>query len=352
MEQKLKKIKERILDAIEHGEPLKIVGGNSKVFLGRCTAGTPVEMTDYTGIISYEPTELFITARAGTLLSDIKKELAEHRQMLPFEPAEVTGKTTIGGVVATGLSGPRRPYTGSVRDYVLGIRCLNGLGKEMSFGGQVIKNVAGYDLSRLMTGAFGTLGIIIETSLKVLPIPELELTGFKAMSIQKALEVMHELSAKPIPLSATCYDGDLLFIRLSGNEKVVKETLRKFDLEEYKKGNQFWNELRDYKSLIFNTGKPIWRLSVPSTSDLKLEDDKYLIDWGGAQYWLASERPANKLFTMARELGGSALLFRGGDRNGNVFQPLSNELLKLHQGLKQAFDPHRILNPGKMYTSL
>ena len=352
MEQKIITIKEQVSDAIEQEKPLKIVGGNSKEFLGRNIAGTPIEMAEYTGVISYEPTELFITVRAGTLLSDIKQALVEHGQMLPFEPAEVTEKSTIGGVIASGLSGPRRPYTGSVRDFVLGVRCINGLGKDMSFGGQVIKNVAGYDLSRLMTGAYGTLGIIIEISLKVLPIPEFELTGYQAMSTLKALEMMHILSAKPIPLSATCYDGENLFIRLSGNEKVVKETLRVFDLEEYKNGDQFWNELRDFKSPIFNRGKTLWRLSVPSTSIINLEDVKYLIDWGGAQYWLASERSAKDIFAMARELGGSASLFRGGDRDGDVFQPLPDKLLKLHQELKHAFDPHRILNPGKMYASL
>jgi glycolate dehydrogenase FAD-binding subunit len=352
MKQKIDTIKEQVSEAIEQRKPLKIVGGNSKAFLGRNTAGTSVEMADYEGIISYEPTELYITARAGTLLSDIKKALAKHGQMLAFEPAEVTGKTTIGGVVATGLSGPRRPYAGSVRDYVLGVRCINGLGKDMSFGGQVMKNVAGYDLSRLMTGAFGTLGIIIDVTLKVLPIPDFELTGIQQMSIQKALDMMHQLSAKAIPVSASCYDGDLLHIRLSGNEKVVNETLSVFNLEEYNNGDYFWNELRDFKSPVFNSVKPVWRLSVPSTSDLKLDDDMYLIDWGGAQYWLASERPAKDVYAMARELNGSAFSFLNGDRNGDVFQPLSDELLKLHQGLKNAFDPHRILNPGKMYATL
>ncbi len=352
MEHKVKTIKEQISDAIEQVKPLKIVAGNSKAFLGRNTAGTPIEMADFTGIISHEPTELYITVRAGTLLSEVKQALAEHGQMLPFEPAEVTEKSTIGGVVASGLSGPRRPYAGSVRDFVLGIRCINGLAKDMSFGGQVIKNVAGYDLSRLMTGALGTLGIIIEISLKVLPIPEFELTAYQEMSMQKALEMMHKFSAKPIPLSATCYEGELLFIRFSGNEKLVKDTLIRFDLEEYKNGDTFWNELRDYKLPIFNSGNTLWRLSVPSTSNIKLEGEQHLIDWGGAQYWLASERPAKDIFAMAKELGGSALLFRGGDRDGDVFQPLSDNILKIHQNLKHAFDPHRILNPGKMYKNV
>ncbi len=352
MTQKIIKIKEQILTAIERIEPLHIVGGNSKAFLGRDISGMQIDMANYTGVISYEPTELYITVKAGTLLSDVKQILSEQGQMLAFEPPEVIEKTTMGGVVATGLSGPRRPYAGSVRDFVLGVRCINGLAKEMSFGGQVMKNVAGYDLSRLLTGSYGTLGVILEVTLKVLPIPEFELTGCQAMSVQSALDMMHAISAKAVPVSASCYDGKMLVIRFSGNEKNVKETLREFGLEEYSNGNHFWNELRDFKLPFFHTDSPIWRLSVPSTADLNLEEDKYLVDWGGAQYWLISERPTNEVFTMADEVGGSALLFRGGDRNGDVFQPLPVGLFKLQQELKQAFDPHRILNRKKMYEKL
>ncbi len=352
MEQKINLIKEQISDAIEQEQLLKIIGGNSKAFLGRNISGIPVDVADYKGITSYEPTELYITAKAGTLLSDVNRALAEQGQMLAFEPPVVNERTTIGGIVATGLSGPRRPYSGSVRDFVLGVRCINGLGKEMSFGGQVMKNVAGYDLSRLMTGSFGTLGIILEVTFKVLPIPEFELTACQPMSIQEALDIMQALSAKALPVSASCYDGQMLFVRFSGNEKVVRSTLKDFDLEEYSNGNHFWNELRNYQLPFFKLGSPIWRLSVPSTADLDFDEDKYLIDWGGAQYWIASERPANELFAMAGEAGGSALLFHGGDRSGKVFQPLPNSIFKLQQEIKKAFDPHHILNPGIMYANL
>jgi glycolate dehydrogenase FAD-binding subunit len=345
-------IKDQILSAIKQGQPLKVVGGNSKAFLGRDIAGAMLDMADYTGVISYEPTELYITAKAGTLLKDVKNILAEKGQMLAFEPPEFNEKTTIGGVIATGLSGPRRPYAGSARDFVLGVRCINGLGKEMSFGGQVMKNVAGYDLSRLLTGSFGTLGIILEVSLKVLPIPEFELTGCQAMSIQSALDMMHALSAKAVPVSGSCYDGQMLFVRFSGNESVVKESLKEFELEEYSNGIHFWNELRDFKLPFFHTDDPVWRLFVPSTADLDIEEDKYMVDWGGAQYWLISKRPANEIFTLAEEAGGSALLFRGGDRSGDIFQPLPDGIFKLHQELKQAFDPHKILNREKMYKTL
>lgn len=352
MEQKIITIKEQISDAIEQGQPLKIIGGNSKAFLGRNIVGTAINMADHSGIISYEPTELFITVRAGTRLSDVKQLLAEQGQMLAFEPPEVNENTTMGGVIATGLSGPRRPYAGSARDFVLGISCINGLGKELSFGGQVMKNVAGYDLSRLMTGAFGTLGIITEMSLKVLPLPEFELTGFTEISLQKALDAIHDISSRSVPVSASCYDVGRLFVRFSGNEKVVKDALKAGGFEEYKEGKEFWKELRDYKASIFHSDKPLWRLSVPSTSNVNLENDDYLVDWGGAQYWIASDRPANEIFTMAEKLGGSALFYRGNVQNNDVFQPLSQGLFKLQQELKQAFDPHRILNREKMYANI
>jgi len=352
VEQKIITIKEQILAAIEQGKPLKIVGGNSKSFLGRDITGAKIAMADYTGIISYEPTELFITVKAGTLLSEVKQVLAEQGQMLAFEPAEVNTKTTIGGVVATGLSGPRRPYAGSVRDFVLGIRCINGLAQELSFGGQVMKNVAGYDLSRLLTGSFGTLSVILEVTLKVLPLAEFELTGCKKISKHQALEIMSELSCKSTPISAACYYKENVYVRFSGNEKVVKECLTEFELDEYKESNQFWSGLCDFKLPVFNSDKPIWRLSVPVASKVNIESEHYLIDWGGGQYWFASEQASNEVFTMAEKLGGSALLFRGGDRHADVFQPLENGLFKLQQALKKSFDPHKILNPEKMYVNL
>ena len=352
MKDQFRFIKEHVVEAVEQSKPLKIVGGNSKAFLGRGVTGTVVNTSPYSGVISYEPTELYITVRAGTLLSDIKSILTENGQMLAFDPPGVTDKTTIGGVVATGLSGSRRPYSGAVRDYILGIRCINGLGKDLSFGGQVMKNVAGYDLSRLMTGAFGTLGIILDISLKVAPIPEVEISCCQSMTKEKALTKMQRLSSQAIPLSASCYDGEVLYVRLSGNENSVKATSKKIGLDNEAQGQTFWDELRDYKSPIFNTDLNVWRISVPTTSKLEVGEESFLIDWGGGLYWLNSERPAKEIFNLAREAGGSAMLFRGVVQDQELFQPLSKGLLSLHKGLKKAFDPHGILNPGKMYASL
>lgn len=352
MEQTFPLLKEQILTAVEQKESLKIVGGNSKAFLGRTISGNRLEMGNYSGVISYEPTELYITVKAGTLLSEVNQVLAEQNQMLAFEPAQVNEKTTIGGVVATGLSGPRRPYVGSVRDFVLGIRCINGLGKEMSFGGQVMKNVAGYDLSRLLTGSYGTLGIICEVTLKVLPLPEFELTACINTEMNTALEMMTELSSISIPVSACCYFDDKLFVRFSGNEKVIRDTLKKFNLNEFEDEKRIWKELRDYKSAIFNINKPIWRLSVPVTSKVDLNKDEYLIDWAGSQYWLATDRSKEEMFSIANKSEGSAMLFLGGDHSGDVFQPLSNELFKCQKQIKDAFDPHRVFNYEKIYSGL
>lgn len=350
MEQTINNIKQQLAEAIDQKQALKIVGGDSKSFLGRVINGSPLCMAEYSGIIKYEPTELFITVKAGTLLSEINSALAAQGQMLAFEPAEINANTTIGGVVATGLSGPRRAYSGAVRDYVLGIRCINGLGKELRFGGEVMKNVAGYDLSRLMTGAYGTLGIILEVSLKVVPMPEFEMTYCIDMTLEKALEKMRDLSVKATPVSATCYDGKQLFIRLSGNKSTIAESAKRLGFDEYAQGDSFWRELRDYKASIFNTDKPIWRLSVPNTSTLELNDDTFLIEWGGGLYWLHSEREPKDIYDLASRAGGHAMLFNGGDRTKEIFQPLEEGLFNLHKGLKKAFDPYSILNPEKMYA--
>ncbi len=352
MVEKIALIKEQVLEAIENASSLNIIAGGSKEFLGRKITGTPLEMGRYQGIINYEPSELFITVKAGTLLGEIIQVLAERGQMLAFEPPQFTEKTTVGGVVATGLSGPRRAYTGSVRDYVLGIHCINGLGQDLSFGGQVMKNVAGYDLSRVMTGSYGTLGVILDVTFKVMPIPEFELTCFCELSRKDALTKMYELSCKPFPVSASCYDGEKLYLRISGYRDTVKTILTGIGFEEYLNGDQFWRNLRDFRSSFFNTDKNIWRLSLPVTAKPEIGDDQYLIDWGGAQYWIKSDRPANEFFKMAEELGGNATLFKGTGHNENIFQPLQEDMMIIQQGLKRAFDPHSVLNPGKMYAAI
>lgn len=352
VDQSIQTFRQQLMAALESGAPLAIRGGDSKPFIGRRLTLQSLDISPYRGIISYEPSELYITARAGTPLIEINAALAEKRQMLAFEPPLLTENTSIGGVVASGLSGPRRPYAGSARDHVLGVRCLNGLAKDLRFGGRVIKNVAGYDLSRLMTGAFGTLGVILEVTLKVMPMPDYEITCRQAMPEAAALARMRGFSAGALPVSAACYDGRALYVRLSGNRHAVKPALAGLALAQYEEGAVFWERLRDYKADLFVTDEPVWRLSVPPARDLDLAGRQYWIDWGGAQYWVKTKAPGESLFKLASQHGGHAMLFKNGADSADRFQPLSGALLSLHQALKQAFDPRRILNPGKMYQAI
>jgi len=344
--------KASIEDANTKELPLVIQGGHTKAFYGRKINGNPLDIRPYTGIVSYDPTELVISARAGTTLREIEQSLASEGQMLAFEPLHFGEEATLGGIIACGLSGPRRPYTGAVRDFVLGVRCLNGQGKLLNFGGQVMKNVAGYDLSRLMTGALGTLGVLLEVSLKVLPIPEFEKSLRTREDLHSAIRLMNEWAGQPLPLSAACYDGEYLNIRLSGKESAVSAAMRELELEDHPNGNEYWKALREQRLAFFSDAVPLWRLSVPSTHNTERINGRKLIDWGGAQHWIKTSEQAHVVWETARELGGSATLFRGGDRNGPIFQPLPDGLLTLHRRLKQAFDPKAILNPGRMYPEL
>jgi glycolate oxidase FAD binding subunit len=341
-----------IEEANSSGVPLVIQGGKTKAFYGRKIGGTSLDIQPYKGIVSYDPTELVITARAGTRLKEVEQTLAAERQMLAFEPPCFGQEATLGGVIACGLSGPRRPYAGAVRDFVLGVRCLNGKGEELNFGGQVMKNVAGYDISRLMTGALGTLGVLIEITLKVLPIPEYEITLRTEVDQRNAIKMMNEWAGLPLPLTAACYDGECLNIRLSGKESAVTTAMQKLCLQDFPEGKAYWEALREQRLSFFNNPAPLWRLSLPSSRCNEGLNGNKLIDWGGAQHWVKTTEQADTIWKKARDLGGSATLFKGGDQNGMIFQPLTDSLLTLHRRLKQAFDPNTILNPGRMYPEL
>ncbi|HSR63044.1 MAG TPA: glycolate oxidase subunit GlcE [Gammaproteobacteria bacterium] len=343
----------RILSARDKRQPLFIRGGGSKLFYGRACDGEILETGTTAGIIAYEPTELVLTACAGTPLTEINKTLAESGQMLAFEPPAFADTATLGGTVACGFSGPRRPFVGSVRDFILGTKCLTGKAEVLSFGGQVMKNVAGYDVSRLMTGALGTLGVILEVSIKVLPKPEYELSLTRPTGFNQALADMNNWSGKSLSLSAACLDGDNLNIRLSGKTSAVKAAAAKLDLDEHPDGLEYWDCLREQQLPFFTADdRSLWRLSVPPlTGMLDLAGD-WLLDWGGAQRWLKTEEPAENIRAIATAVGGHATLFRNGEHGGEVFQPLSPGIRQIHRRLKQAFDPDRILNPGRMYPDL
>ncbi len=345
-------LQERVKQAVATATPLCIAAGNSKAFYGRAPLGEPIDLSGHRGIVSYEPTELVITARAGTPLRDIEQTLADNNQMLAFEPPHFGANATLGGTIACNLSGPRRPYTGAARDFVLGTRIINGRGDILSFGGEVMKNVAGYDVSRLMTGALGTLGVLLDISLKVLPRPETELTLAQQTSAQQALDRMHALSRLPLPVSASLYDGSTLFVRLSGTARGVDAARDRVGGDEVADGNALWSQVKEHRHAFFAARQPLWRLSLASTSVPLGIEGRWLYEWGGAQRWLVSDADARTVRSLAQTHGGHATLYRGDPHRDQVFHPLPEGLLSLHRRLRQAFDPHGIFNPGRMYREL
>ncbi len=349
MQHIIEQFSQAIREAGDAGSPLRIQGSGSKAFYGRSTQGSVLDVRPYSGIISYEPTELVLTARAGTPLVEIEAALAEKRQMLPFEPPHFGSGATLGGCIAAGLSGPRRAYAGSARDFVLGVRMLDGSGEDLRFGGQVMKNVAGYDISRLMTGSLGTLGLLLEVSMKVLPVPAQELTLRFKLSESEALDKMNQWAARPLSLSATCYHADALTVRLSGAVAAVNSARQKLGGDEVKDADIFWRNVREQQHEFFKAAKTLWRLSLPSTAACITLPGQQLIEWGGAQRWLASDASADTARQAVTKLGGHATLFRSATPVDHPFQPLAVPLLEIHKRLKQRFDPHQIFNPGRMY---
>lgn len=348
-------LQERVQEAQASNTSLCLRGSGSKDFLGREPQGELLDLSGHRGIINYEPTELIITARSGTTLKEIEKTLAEHNQMLAFEPPYFGEHATLGGTIACNLSGPYRPYSGAARDFLLGTKLLNGKAEIMSFGGEVMKNVAGYDVSRLMAGAMGTLGIMLEVSLKVLPRPDQETTlVMKGPSARAALDLMHSWARLPHPISATSYQDEQLYVRLSGTPDSVRAARELIGGEEQEPEftQQYWEAIKNHRHEFFDTPQPLWRLSVASdTRPIKLDGD-WLYEWGGAQRWLACEASPEAVYQAASEAGGHATLYRNGTHSDQVFQPLPSGLMQIHRQLKKAFDPGGILNPGRMYQDI
>jgi len=344
-------ILEQVRTAAASAKALRIEGSDSKRFYGHDSNGASLAVGGYSGIIDYTPAELVISARAGTPLAELDAALAQQGQMLAFEPPHFGTGATLGGSIACGLSGPRRPWSGAARDFVLGITCINGKGEQLRFGGQVMKNVAGYDLARTLTGSLGTLAVLLDIHLKVLPRPEHELTLTRECSAAEAIRFCSRWSGQPLPLSGACHFDGRLYLRLSGSRQGVQAAAAHIGGDRDTVVAGIWEELREHRLAFFGGDQPLWRISVPPASaPLELDGD-WLLDWGGAQRWLRSVLPAADIRRQAEAAGGHATLFRGGDRAA-VFHPLQHALLALHRRLKHSFDPAGILNPGRMYPEL
>jgi glycolate oxidase FAD binding subunit len=356
------RLADRVRAAASAREPLRIRGGDTKVFYGNEVQGTSLDTRDLAGIVAYEPGELVVTARAGTPLADVEAELAAHGQMLPFEPPHFAPGATVGGCVAAGLSGPRRvsagPAYGAVRDYVLGACVVDGRGRVLAFGGTVIKNVAGFDLSRTLAGSLGVLGVITEVSLKVLPRPARETSLRFECTAADAVARCNAWGGRPLPVSASAWCEGALVVRLSGAAAAVDAARSELGGEPVGDGASgapsfdgagFWSALRDQRMPFFAGDAPLWRIALPSTAAPLDLGERELIEWGGALRWLRSDRPAADIRGRARALGGHATLFRGGDRTAGAFTPLAPALAAIHRRLKAEFDPAGILNPGRLF---
>ena len=353
----LSRLAEQVREATHARSPLVLRGGGTKDFLGRRPEGTLLDLRPHAGIVAYEPTELVVTARCGTSLAQLQAELAAQGQWLAFEPPSFGSEATVGGMVAAGLAGPGRAAFGAVRDFVLGVRMMDAQGEVLEFGGQVMKNVAGFDLSRLQAGALGILGPILDVSLKVLPRPQARVTVQFALAEAEALAAVNAWAARALPISASVWHAGCLSLRLAGAARAVDSAVAMLGGERLAPdaADAFWIALREQTHAFFEGDGPLWRLSVPSTAPVIDLHGHTLIEWGGAQRWWRAapdEDATDPVRAAATRAGGHATLFRGGDRAGSRFQPLTPAVAALHQRLKDTIDPARIFNRGRMYAEL
>lgn len=352
MPDELHSLRERVRSAALERRALRIRGGGSKDFYGGAARGELLETTALTGIVDYEPTELVITARAGTALATIEKTLSERGQMLAFEPPRFADSATLGGAVASGLCGPRRAYCGALRDFVLGVQVIDGRGELLRFGGRVIKNVAGFDVARLMAGSLGTLGLIVEVSLKTVPRPKAQCTLQFELDQPTALERLSQWAARPLPISATAWRDGRLLVRLSGAQAAVRAARQALGGEPVEEAEAYWEAVREQRLEFFDTAEPLWRLSLPARAPC-LPEGKVLLEWGGALRWLRTSMTVDAVRALASRFGGHATLFRASAKPPEgPFHPLAPSMLALHRRLKAVFDPHGVLNPGRLYPEM
>jgi glycolate oxidase FAD binding subunit len=382
MQDTLQYFTHRILQATQTAQPLRLRGGGTKDFLGPSLQGEVLDTTVYSGILSYEPSELVITVRCGTPLAEVEAALAQKGQCFAFEPPHFGAGATIGGMVAAGLSGPARASVGTVRDFVLGARVINGKGEHLTFGGQVMKNVAGYDVSRLLAGSWGQLGLITEVSLKVLPVAPGEATLMCAgVSQTQALTLINRWGGQPLPLNASVWvhdttatpAQDYFFVRLRGAVAAVDAAVVKMSAEVQALGAHVtrmdnaqaaadWKASGEQTLDFFKAPTAqdcLWRLSVPQTApelDVRVEGAPcaQYIEWHGAQRWLwAPASAADAVREAAANVGGHATLFRvsaaqgDADKQVGVYTPLNAVQQRIQNELKKQFDPAGIFNPGR-----
>jgi FAD/FMN-containing dehydrogenase len=357
----LARLIDRVRNARAGRTPLYISGGGTKVFYGEEPVGEPLDVTGVKGVSCYEPTELVVTVRAGTPLEELEASLEESGQCLPFEPPRFAPGGTVGGMVAAGLSGPARANAGAVRDHVLGVTLLNGLGEVVSFGGQVAKNVAGYDVSRLMVGSLGILGVICEVSLKVLPTARATATLCFDWDEGRALRELRSWGSQPLPLNASAWCEERLYVRLAGAAAAVDAACARLGglLLSSDAAAAWWRSVRDQTREFFSLdaaqlarGENLWRLSLPASAAPVRLPGLQFIEWHGAERWWRTAAAPEEVRAVAGRAGGHATLMRSSKQSGGVFTPVDGALLCVHRALKQAFDPDGIFNRGRLYAHL
>jgi glycolate dehydrogenase FAD-binding subunit len=357
----LARLIEAILEAQSARAALEIRGGGTKAFYGEMPHGRPLELGALAGITSYEPAELVVTARAGTRLDELEAALAERGQCLPFEPPRFAAGGTVGGMVAAGLAGPARAAAGGVRDHVLGASLVDGHGELQTFGGQVIKNVAGYDVARLLAGSWGILGPIVEVSLKVLGAPPVNATRRLDCGQAEALALLGAWAVRPWPLRASAWHADRLYLRFAGAAAAVETAAAACGgvALDPPDAQAWWDDLRDHRHAFFRIapaalaqGEELWRLSLPANTAPPVAGGACLVEWGGALVWWRGVADAHALRAAVRAVGGHATLVRAAAKPGGAFERPAEPLMTIHRRLKQAFDPFGLFNLGRLYADL
>ncbi len=361
MEAALARLADQVQSARAAKATLRVIGGGTKDFYGNPPAGEWLDVKPLSGISNYEPSELVVTVRAGTPLEELEAALAEKGQCLAFEPPRYVARGTVGGMVAAGLAGPARAAAGGVRDHVLGATLLNGRGQVLTFGGQVMKNVAGYDVSRALAGSMGTLGVICEVSLKVLPVAVATATVRFECDQPDALNRLNAWGGEPLPISASAWWSGMLVVRLSGARAAVEAAQRQLGGDEIDSplAAAFWRGMRDHGDEYFaaaaraqDKGAALWRLSVSTTAPPIALQGEQLLEWGGAQRWLCTNASAALVRDAADKAGGHATLFRSQDKSVGAFHPLTPAVDKIHRALLDSFDPDRVFDRGRLYAGL